>query len=148
MLPGVGTAGTPLTREPEDGDRRTILGLSLRCADSRCASRREPGCSWGLTGWAPSPGHQPAGLAGHPVRVVIQPRIAGPTYGEVFGETELMERALVTRVFSFRYASRVSMQSEDLTIRREEADSQRQIERVLDELARQEVINTGVILSP
>ena len=81
-------------------------------------------------------------------RLVIQPRSAGPTYGEVFGETELMERALVTRVFSFRYASRVSMQSEELTIRREEADSQRQLERVLDELARQEVINTGVILSP
>jgi len=81
-------------------------------------------------------------------RLVIQPRSAGPTYGEVFGETEFMERALVTRVFSFRYASRVSMQSEDLTIRREEADSQRQLERVLDELARQEVINTGVILSP
>ncbi len=81
-------------------------------------------------------------------RLVIQPRGEGPTYGEVFSETELMDRTLVARVFSFRYAPRVSLQSEDLTIRRQEPDPQRLLERVLDELARQEVISTGVIVSP
>jgi len=81
-------------------------------------------------------------------RLVITPRGEGPTYGEVFDETELMDRRLVARVFSFRYAPRVSLQSEDLTIRRQELEARRHLERVLDELAQQELINTGVIVSP
>ncbi len=81
-------------------------------------------------------------------RLVLRPSDLGPTYGEVFGETELMDRTLVTRVFSFRYAPRLAIESEELTIRRHEHDPQRQLERVLDELARREQINTGVIVSP
>lgn len=81
-------------------------------------------------------------------RLVIRPWEVRPTYGEVFGETELMDRALVTRVFSFRYAARLSLESEDLRIRRQERDPEGHLERVLDELSRQEVINTGVIVSP
>lgn len=81
-------------------------------------------------------------------RLVIRPRGDAPTYGEVFTETELMDRTLVTRVFSFRYAPRISLQSEDLKIRRQETDARRHLERVLDELARLEMINTGVIVSP
>jgi len=81
-------------------------------------------------------------------RLVIRPRGEGPTYGEVFSETELMDHTLITRVFSFRYAPRVSVQSEDLKIHRQQADPQRHLERILDELAQQEIINTGVILSP
>ncbi len=88
-------------------------------------------------------------------RIRVSPRLvvgpggsAGPTYGEIFGETELMDRRLVARVFSFRYASRVSLESEDLKIRRQERDPQGHLERVLEELAQREVINTGVIVSP
>jgi hypothetical protein len=81
-------------------------------------------------------------------RLVITPRGEGPTYGEVFQETELMDRTLLARVFSFKYAPRVSVQSEDLKIRRQEPEARRHLEQVLDELAQREVINTGVIVSP
>jgi len=87
-------------------------------------------------------------------RIKVSPRLVitagsdGPTYGDLFGERDLMDRRLVARVFSFRYASRVMLESEDLTIRRHEHDPTTQLERVLDELARREVIDTGVIVSP
>ena len=81
-------------------------------------------------------------------RLVFGVNSEGPTYGEVFGETEVMHRALVARVFSFKYAPRVFLESEDLRIQRQERDPQAHLERVLDDLARQEVITTGVILSP
>lgn len=81
-------------------------------------------------------------------RLVIAPGRDGPTYGELFGERELMHAALVARVFSFRYASRVQLESEELTIRRQDRETDMQVERVLEDLARREVINTGVIVSP
>ncbi|HXH82677.1 MAG TPA: hypothetical protein VNN07_07085 [Candidatus Tectomicrobia bacterium] len=87
-------------------------------------------------------------------RIKVSPRLViaaggeGPTYGELFGERELMDRRIVARVFSFRYASRLSLESEDLAIRRHDRDPARHLERVLDDLARREVIDTGVILSP
>ena len=87
-------------------------------------------------------------------RIKVSPRLIiaaggdGPTYGELFGERELMDRRLVARVFSFRYASKVTLESEDLTIRRHDHDPGRHLERVLDELARREIIDTGVIVSP
>jgi hypothetical protein len=87
-------------------------------------------------------------------RIKVSPRLViaaggdGPTYGDLFGERELMDRQLVARVFSFRYASKVMLESEDLAIRRHDHDSARHLERVLDELARREVIDTGVIVSP
>jgi hypothetical protein len=81
-------------------------------------------------------------------RLVITPGRDGPTYGELFAETDLMDRSLTLRVFSFRYASRISLASEELRISRHDRDPQGQIERVLDELAQREVINTGVIVAP
>ena len=88
-------------------------------------------------------------------RIKVSPRLViapggsdGPTYGEIFGESELMDRRIVARMFSFRYAPRVSLESEDLRIQRQERDPQGHIERVLEELAQREVINTGVIVSP
>jgi hypothetical protein len=81
-------------------------------------------------------------------RLVITPRTEGPTYGELFGEQELMHHTLVARVFSFRYASRIALESEELSIRRQAQDPETRLERVLEELAQREVINTGVILSP
>jgi hypothetical protein len=81
-------------------------------------------------------------------RLVIAPGREGPTYGEIFAEREVMHEALVARVFSFRYAPRVQLESEDLQIRRQERPAEGQLERVLEELTQREVINTGVILSP
>ena len=81
-------------------------------------------------------------------RLVIGAGSAGPTYGEIFHDSELMDRRLVARVFSFRYAPKVALESEELKIRRHDRDSHGQLERVLEELAQREVINTGVIVSP
>ena len=81
-------------------------------------------------------------------RLVIAPGRDGPTYGELFGESEIMDRRLVARVFSFRYAQRLALESEDLRIRRHERDPEGHIERVLDELAQREIVNTGVIATP
>ena len=83
-------------------------------------------------------------------RLVLAPGHAGQTYGDLFKESEVMDRTLVARVFSFMYSSRhqVTLESEDLSIQRWDRDPQAQIERALDELAQREVINTGVILSP
>jgi hypothetical protein len=81
-------------------------------------------------------------------RLVISPGRDGPTYGELFGERELMHEALVARVFSFRYAPRVQLESDDLRIRRQDRDADSHLARILDELAQREVIDTGVIASP
>lgn len=81
-------------------------------------------------------------------RLVIGAREAGLTYGELFEDRELMDQALVARVFSFRYASRVMLESEDLQIRRQEQEVDVHLERVLEDLTRREVVNTGVIASP
>jgi len=73
-------------------------------------------------------------------RIRVSPRLVlggdAPTYGEMFGERELMDTRIVARVFSFRYAPRVSLESEDLAIRRHEADPGTQLERVLEDLPR------------
>jgi hypothetical protein len=81
-------------------------------------------------------------------RLVIAPGRDGPTYGELFGERELMHHTLIARVFSFRYAPRVQLESDDLRIRRQERDAESHLARVLDELSQREIINTGVIVSP
>lgn len=81
-------------------------------------------------------------------RLVLAPGRDGPTYGELFGERELMHQGLVARVFSFRYAPRLMLESEDLTISRQDRDAESHLERVMEELARREIINTGLIASP
>jgi len=87
-------------------------------------------------------------------RIRVSPRLVlgvgggGPTYGEVFSERELMDVGVVARVFSFRYAPRLMLESEDLQIRRHEREAPEHLERVLDDLARREVVNTGVIHGP
>ena len=83
-------------------------------------------------------------------RLVIRPGEEGQTYGEVFGESEIMDRVLVGRLFAFRYATRrhALVESEDLTVRPAEGDPEARIERILEELARGEILDTGLILSP
>lgn len=83
-------------------------------------------------------------------RLILSPSHRGQTYGELFDDPEVMDRALVARVFSFLYTSRqqVQLQSEDLKIVKSDQDPRAQLNRALDELMRQEVINTGVIFCP
>ena len=81
-------------------------------------------------------------------RLVITPGRDGPTYGELFGERELMDKRIVARIFSFKYAGRVSLESDDLKILRHERDAGSHVERVLEELSQREIIDTGVIVSP
>jgi len=81
-------------------------------------------------------------------RLVIAPGRDGPTYGELFGERELMDQRIVARIFSFKYAGRVSLESDDLRIQRHEREAGSHVERVLEELSQREIIDTGVIVSP
>ena len=83
-------------------------------------------------------------------RLILSPSYHGQTYGELFDDPEVMDRALVARVFSFRYASRhqVQLESEELKIVKSDRDPRAQLNRALDELMRREVINTGVIFCP
>ena len=83
-------------------------------------------------------------------RLVLAPGHHGQTYGELFRDPEVMDAALVARVFSFLYTSRhqVTLEHEDLKITRSDRDPEAEVHRALDELLRREVIDTGVILCP
>lgn len=83
-------------------------------------------------------------------RLIISPRHLAQTYGELFDDPELMDKTLVGRVFSFLYSGRqnVNLESDDLRIIRAERDPRSQIERALDDLMREEILDTGVIFSP
>ena len=77
-------------------------------------------------------------------RLVIAPGRDGPTYGDLFGETDLMDQRIVARVFSFKYAGRVSLESDDLRILRQDRDAGSHVERVLEELSRRRGEPTGL----
>jgi hypothetical protein len=64
-------------------------------------------------------------------RLVLSPRHLGQTYGELFHDPEIMEKALVGRIFSFLYAARqnVQLESDDLRVIRAERDPRSQIDR-------------------
>src|SRR5512138_1280870 len=83
-------------------------------------------------------------------RVILTPRHLGQTYEQLFDDPDLMDHALVGRIFSFLYAKRqdVRLESEDLRILRVDRDPMSQVDRTLDDLARREVLDTGVIFSP
>jgi hypothetical protein len=83
-------------------------------------------------------------------RLILSPRNVGQTYGELFDDPEVMDKALVGRVFSFLYAARhnVQLESDDLRIIKAERDPRSQVEQALDDLMRGEILDTGLILSP
>jgi len=83
-------------------------------------------------------------------RLILSPRHLGQTYEQLFDDPELMDRALIGRVFSFLYAARhnVQLEQEELRIVRSDHDPRAQIDRALDELMRGEILDTGLILSP
>lgn len=83
-------------------------------------------------------------------RLIISPSQAGQTYGEIFKDAEVMDQALMARVFSFLYASRhqVALEGDDLKIAKTDRDPRAQLNQALDDLMRREIINTGVIFCP
>ena len=82
-------------------------------------------------------------------RIIIRPGEEGQTYGDIFGEDNI-EPAIVARIFGFLYLKERTTQfsSEDLTVNEFNVPLSEAIDRVLDELARKECIDTGVIRSP
>ncbi|MFQ5691981.1 MAG: hypothetical protein ACE5IM_02905 [Nitrospinota bacterium] len=83
-------------------------------------------------------------------RLVISPNARKETYGDVFAETEYMDRALVGRIFSFLYSSRpqVQLENDELKIQKVNREPRSHLSHALDELMRREIVDTGVILSP
>src|SRR4029453_5725939 len=84
-------------------------------------------------------------------RIKVSPRLViaaggdAPTSGEPLGPRE---RGRGGRVFSFPYAPRVAREKEGPAIRRHDHAADSHLDRVLDELSRREIIDTGVIVSP
>src|SRR5207253_11299752 len=70
-------------------------------------------------------------------RIRVSPRLVlggnAPTYGEMFAERDLIDARIVARVFSFRYAGRVALESEDLAIWRPEGDRGHEAWRALED---------------
>lgn len=83
-------------------------------------------------------------------RHVFTPNAIQQTYGDVFEETEHMDTALVGRVFSFLYSSRsqIQLENDELKIQKVNTDPKSLLNRAMDELARREIIDTGIILAP
>ncbi len=83
-------------------------------------------------------------------RLVFSPNASQQTYGEVFEESEYMDRALVGRVFSFLYSGRsqIQLENDELKIQNVNSDPKSFLNRAMDDLMRKEIIDTGIILSP
>lgn len=83
-------------------------------------------------------------------RLVISPSQSGQTYGELFRDSGLMDQTLIARVFGFLYTPRhhAALETEEIKITKSDRDPKAQIDRALDELARREIINTGLIFCP
>ena len=83
-------------------------------------------------------------------RLIISPRHLGQTYNDLFNDSEIMDKTLVGRLFSFLYASRpnVQLESDELKITRSSRDARAQLDVALDQLMRGEILDTGLIFSP
>ena len=82
-------------------------------------------------------------------RMIIQPGEWGQTYGEIFGEGNI-EPSIVARIFGFLYLKErtTKFTCEDLSIQELDVPLPEAADRIMDEMARRECIDTGVIRSP
>ena len=80
-------------------------------------------------------------------RFVIRPEHLAENYGEMFGE---VDEELTGRVFGYMgFRGRpVEVSSEDLKVERLQRDPRDVLDQVMDTLAREEDITTGVIVTP
>ena len=104
-----------------------------------------------LLGHCDTPGYRTTEIRGKIMvspKVIVSPNDHAPAYGEVF-DAESMDEAIVGRLFAFKWQRKpVELQQEDFQRQDLEIPISEAISRVLDELERREVINTGVIQAP
>lgn len=83
-------------------------------------------------------------------KIIWTPAQAQKTFGDLFGDREIMDTNLVGRVFAFPAvaAGSFNLQSEHFKITRHEWSPDVLIEKVLDELLRQEETGTAVLRTP
>ncbi len=92
-------------------------------------------------------------------KISVSPKLVIPVspqderFADIFPEPEstpFMDRALVSRVFSFRLAARnnLRIRNEELSIEAVPEPSEELVEKILNELTRGEIINRGVIWCP
>ncbi|MBI3128632.1 MAG: hypothetical protein HYZ11_13595 [Candidatus Tectomicrobia bacterium] len=83
-------------------------------------------------------------------KLIWTPAQAQKTFGDLFEEREIMDANLVGRVFAFPAvaAGSFNLQSEHLTITRHEWSPEVLMEKVLEELLRQEETRTAVLRTP
>ena len=167
--PGIGrerevnaNARMPYTRWPpcprRPGTIPSGCGTSSRRRGS-CAARwpaSSPAITCCPTSWSGAEQDQPGRSVEVRGRIKVSPRLVlapgrdGPTYGELFGERELMHaRAAGPRCSASAMPRAWRMESEELSRSAGRRGTRRATcERVLEELAQREIINTGVIVSP
>ena len=82
-------------------------------------------------------------------RFVITPSMLGDTFGEVF-DPETFEGELKGRLFSFAYSRKKNfkLESEEFEVRNFEERPKEHVERVHDDLMRQENVTTALIFGP
>lgn len=102
-------------------------------------------------------GSEPSGSLKLTGRIKVSPKLVIPVsphderFAEMFPESEpFMDRSLVARVFSFAAVNRKNyrIRNEHLTVEEFPESDGELTERVLNELARAEIINMGVIWCP
>ncbi|OGL65715.1 MAG: hypothetical protein A3J27_07480 [Candidatus Tectomicrobia bacterium RIFCSPLOWO2_12_FULL_69_37] len=83
-------------------------------------------------------------------KLIWTPAQAQKTFGEIFGERELMDANLVGRVFAFPAvrSGSFNLQSEHMKVTRHEWSPEVLTEKVLDELLRREETGTAVLRTP
>ena len=109
------------------------------------------------------PNDEPESTPGNPGslkltgKISVSPKLVIPVnphderFADIFPENEpFMDRSLIGRVFSFRFASRKNLhvRNEDFSIEAFPEPDGELMEKILNELSRGEVINRGVIWCP
>jgi len=83
-------------------------------------------------------------------RLIFSPNPEHPTFRELF-ENEVMSEQLSGRIFSFLYTQRYSnlkIQHEDFTVNKSEDAPELREHQVMDEMLKQEIVDTAVIGCP
>ncbi len=82
-------------------------------------------------------------------RFVLTPDMLGEAFGEVF-DPETFDRDIEARLFSFAYSRRknLKLQNDDFRIDTIEEGPDQHLDRVHDDLLRQENMRTGLIFGP
>jgi hypothetical protein len=90
-------------------------------------------------------------------KISVSPKLVIPVspqderFADIFPENEpFMDRSLISRVFSFRLASRrdLNVRNEHLSVETLPERDEEILEKILNELSRAEIINRGVIWCP